>query len=96
MQHLSTKHHNLHLLDNAVFADQSGILRVELGRHSKETHAPINSDEVHLGSKGIRKLAMLIKSTIIPRRGINRVIRDNVAAVSHIHNNKFMTLSHNE
>ena len=48
-----------------LFADNSGLLKPDMGRYDRENKCPLKKDPVHLGSSGIREYAMVIKSHII-------------------------------
>lgn len=57
---LSKTHHNLVLMDNSIFADKNNFLRSDYASY-------YTSDNVHLGSAGIRALANSIKSYVFRR-----------------------------
>ena len=64
---LSTKHHNLYMTDNAIFADKKGLLINEIASRKV-------NDIVHINLSGIIKLGMLFRSYVTtPHVNINRV-----------------------
>ena len=72
---LCNKHPNLSLLSYAhhIFADNSGMLKAEMGRYDKTNNRSLDSDIVHLGSKGLRALRWYIKSCIVKTRYNNSI-----------------------
>ena len=71
---LGRKHPRLHVLNNNNFASENGTLDVTLGRYTSNS-VPNVDDIVHLGSRGIRLFAHLIKSFIISKGTINGIER---------------------
>ena len=81
-----------------VFSTPDGLLKPGMGRWNKVTQGPLESDKVHLGSSGIRELAMLIKSCVIPPRNSNRNFSGNYerALTHNLHvNNRAPLLGRN-
>lgn len=66
---LSKKHPKILLMSNYwdMFADQQDLLKRELGKF--ERGRPSTSDDLHLGSNGIKLLATCIKHCVLKRRG---------------------------
>ena len=73
------KHKRFMLMDNYfdLFADRRGIMDVMLGRFKQGK--PLDEDDLHLGSSGIRLLAQCMKHCVLRRKGpiTQYSVRDN-------------------
>ena len=89
LHQLCDKHPNLELLryPNHVFAGNSGLLKPEMGRYDRSKNGALESDLVHLGSKGLRAFRWFIKSHIVrPRNNVNRFELHDHTARNTLHN----------
>lgn len=67
LRDISHSHKNISIIDHPFnqLCNNDGCLRDEFGRYDKESGTPLSRDALHLGKKGLRLLAVSIKSCVM-------------------------------
>ena len=71
---------NVSIIDNSIFGH---VLSDEHGRWNSHEQKPLTSDIVHLGKKGIRMLAMNIKTSVLNKKKSRSRTRFNAGGGSY-------------
>ena len=67
LRDISHSHKNISTIDHPFneLCDDNGCLKAEYGRFDKESGTPLSRDALHLGKKGLRLLAVSLKSSVM-------------------------------
>ena len=67
LRDIAHSYKNVSVIDHPFnqLCDNNGCLKEELGRYDKESGTPLSRDVLHLGKKGLRLLAVSIKSCLM-------------------------------
>lgn len=69
LRDISHSHKNISVIDHPFnqLCNNDGCLKDEFGRFDKESGTPLSRDALHLGKKGLRLLAVSVKSCVMGR-----------------------------
>ena len=67
LREISHSHKNIFVVEHQYdqLCDSNDRLKDEFGRHDRESGAPLSQDALHFGKKGLRLLAMSLKSSVM-------------------------------